>query len=201
MIKNISHNCPMLQELNLFGSDKIGDSEIDEIALCKQLLKLVILGTKITGTACQKLLKELDNLRWLEHCAFNCKTDSVIFESRAELFNYIKHQLSRLLRPHNEESDVNSQSTNEIEADDSLQSLSTEESIDDVRLIRNANLGKHSSDKYSYFNLPSEISFGLRNFWLFNPDTDQMLYTLLCPSIEHLRLDFIMQVRQIHFLI
>lgn len=93
MIKDLSQNCPHLCELSLRGSEKIIDEDCDEIAKCTGLNSLDISGTRITGKGCWKILDSVKALSWLQHCAFNCNSDSLLFESRTELFNYVKEQL------------------------------------------------------------------------------------------------------------
>lgn len=150
MIHGISQSCPNLCELSLRGSEKLSDEDCDEIAKCKGLITLDISGTRITGKGCWKILDSVKNLLWLHHCAFNCNSDSLLFESRTELFNYVKEQLST----------VNEEGLSQVQH--------PEMTLQDV-------------------------SFSLRNFWLFNPVTYDLLTTCLCPDLEQLRLDFIFQ--------
>lgn len=147
MIKGLSEMCPALFEFSVRGSEKITDQECDEIAKCTGLRCLDISGTRITGRGCWKVLDKVKELSWLHHCAFNCNSDSLLFESRADLFDYVKKQLQR----------------------------GAAERIPTV--------------------LPnlSEATFSLKNFWLFNPFTSDLLTTTLCPQLMHLRLDFIFQ--------
>ena len=35
--------------------------------------------------------------------------------------------------------------------------------------------------------------FGIKNFWLFNPKSEELLLALLCPNLEKIRLDFVFQ--------
>jgi hypothetical protein len=35
--------------------------------------------------------------------------------------------------------------------------------------------------------------FGIKNFWLFNPKSEELLLSLFCPRLERIRLDFIFQ--------
>jgi hypothetical protein len=35
--------------------------------------------------------------------------------------------------------------------------------------------------------------FGIKNFWLFNPKSEELLLSLLCPELERIRLDFVFQ--------
>ncbi|KAK7081246.1 hypothetical protein SK128_014407 [Halocaridina rubra] len=146
MISGLVDNCPSLCELNLKGSEKITDAECDEIARCKSLQYLDITGTRITGKGCWKIIESIKNLACLQHCAFNCNSDALLFESRAHLFHCIKEQA--------------------LHRDDPV-----------------------SLDEHAGF---SNV-FNLKNFWLFNPCTADLSSTLLCPHLEHLRLDFIFQ--------
>nr|XP_045597925.1 uncharacterized protein LOC123757966 [Procambarus clarkii]XP_045597927.1 uncharacterized protein LOC123757966 [Procambarus clarkii]XP_045597928.1 uncharacterized protein LOC123757966 [Procambarus clarkii]XP_045597929.1 uncharacterized protein LOC123757966 [Procambarus clarkii] len=149
MICDLSGICPKLSELSLRGSEKITDQQCKEIAQCTGLTSLDISGTRITGRGCWKILDSVKNLSWLHHCAFNCNSDSLLFESRADLFNCIKEQLY------------------------------------------------HGENALSLVNRPDlsirDVRFNLKNFWLFNPFTEDLLTTVLCPYLEHLRLDFIFQ--------
>lgn len=149
MIQGLSQSCPNLCDLSLRGSEKITDENCDEIAKCTELKSLDISGTRITGRGCWKILESIKALSWLHHCAFNCHSDSLLFESRTELFNYVKEQLG---------------THGEGVAHVSRPELS----------LQNA-------------------SFTLKNFWLFNPITYDLLMTSFCPDLEHLRLDFIFQ--------
>lgn len=38
--------------------------------------------------------------------------------------------------------------------------------------------------------------FGIKNFWLFNPKSEELLLSLLCPNLEKIRLDFVFQDMQ-----
>ncbi|KAK4294542.1 hypothetical protein Pmani_032832 [Petrolisthes manimaculis] len=147
IIKGLSEMCPVLCDLSVRGSEKITDLECDEIAKCTGLRSLDISGTRITGRGCWKVLDKVKELSWLHHCAFNCNSDSLLFESRADLFDYVKKQLQR----------------------GAAERIPTE--------------------------LPnlSEATFSLKNFWLFNPFTSDLMTTTLCPQLTHLRLDFIFQ--------
>ncbi|MPC08033.1 hypothetical protein E2C01_000603 [Portunus trituberculatus] len=71
-------------------------------------------------------------------------------QSRTELFNYVKEQLST------------------ADGEQLLQVSQPEMTLRDV-------------------------NFNLKNFWLFNPITYDLITTCLCPDLEHLRLDFIFQ--------
>ncbi|XP_045129332.1 uncharacterized protein LOC123515025 isoform X3 [Portunus trituberculatus] len=150
MINGLSQNCPNLRELSVRGSEKLSDEDCDEIAKCEGLDCLDISGTRITGKGCWKILDSVKNLSWLHHCAFNCNSDSLLFESRTELFNYVKEQLST------------------ADGEQLLQVSQPEMTLRDV-------------------------NFNLKNFWLFNPITYDLITTCLCPDLEHLRLDFIFQ--------
>ena len=150
MIQGLYLSCPNLSELSLKGSEKLSDVDCDEIAKCGGLTTLDITGTRITGKGCWKILDSLKSLLWLQHCAFNCNSDSLLFESRTELFNYVKEQLSAV-----SEGELNQVPHSEISLRDG--------------------------------------SFSLRNFWLFNPITYDLVTTYLCPDLEQLRLDFIFQ--------
>lgn len=150
MINGLSQNCPNLCELSVRGSEKLSDEACDEIAKCKGLNCLDISGTRITGKGCWKILDSVKNLSWLHHCAFNCNSDSLLFESRTELFNYVKEQLS---------------------------------TADEGQLLQVPHPEVTLRD----------VSFSLKNFWLFNPITYDLITTCLCPDLEHLRLDFIFQ--------
>lgn len=150
MIRGLSQSCPNLCELSLRGSEKITDEDCDEISKCRGLKSLDISGTRITGKGCWKILESAKALSWLHHWAFNCNSDSLLFESRTELFNYVKEQL-----------------------------------------------GTHGEGGLAQVSHPEvslqDTSFSLRNFWLFNPITHDLLTTCFCPDLEHLRLDFIFQ--------
>lgn len=150
MINGLSQNCPKLCELSLRGSEKITDENCCEIAKCKGLQCLDISGTRITGKGCWKILESVKPLSWLHHCAFNCNSDSLLFESRTELFNYVKKQLG-------------------TQEEGGLAQVSRPE-----RIIH-------------------DVSFTLKNYWLFNPITYDLLTTCFCPELEQLRLDFIFQ--------
>ena len=147
MISGLAENCPKLCELNLKGSERITDEECGEIAKCVSLQCLDITGTRITGKGCWKIIDNIKALSWLHHCAFNCNSDALLFESRAQLFDCIKEQVNR-------------------RNDEPLE------------------IGRSSG----FQNV-----FSLKNFWLFNPRTEDMYSTLLCPQLEFLRLDFIFQ--------
>ncbi|XP_053654141.2 uncharacterized protein [Cherax quadricarinatus] len=149
MIHDLSSICPKLCELSLKGSEKITDHQCEEIAKCTGLVSLDISGTRITGRGCWKILDSIKNLSWLHHCAFNCNSDSIVFESRADLFNCIKKQLQH--------------------GENALPLVDPQ--VLNVRDVR----------------------FNLKNFWLFNPFTEDLLTTVLCPCLEHLRLDFVFQ--------
>lgn len=150
MIHGLSQSCPNLCDLSLRGSEKITDEDCDEIAKCTKLKSLDISGTRITGRGCWKILESIKALSWLHHCAFNCNSDSLLFESRTELFNYVKEQL-----------------------------------------------GTHGEEGVAHVSRPEislqNASFTLKNFWLFNPITYDLLTTCFCPDLEQLRLDFIFQ--------
>lgn len=150
MINGLSQNCPNLCELSLRGSEKITDEDCGEIAKCTELKSLDISGTRITGKGCWKILDSVKTLSWLQHCAFNCNSDSLLFESRTELFNYVKEQLG-------------------TRGEGGLAQVSRPEVI------------------------LQDTSFTLKNFWLFNPITYDLLTTCFCPDLEQLRLDFIFQ--------
>ncbi|XP_071537417.1 uncharacterized protein [Panulirus ornatus] len=149
MISGLSGICPKLYELSLRGSEKITDQQCEEIAKCTGLICLDISGTRITGKGCWKILDSIKNLVWLHHCAFNCNSDSLLFESRADLFDCIKEQL------------------------------------------------RHGENAISLVDRPDlnlrDVRFNLKNFWLFNPFTEDLLTSLLCPQLEQLRLDFVFQ--------
>jgi len=38
-----------------------------------------------------------------------------------------------------------------------------------------------------------KTQYNLRNFWLFNPKSEELLISLLCPKLEKMRLDFVFQ--------
>jgi len=149
MIQNLSEHCPNLVQLNLKGSEKIDDEAVKEISKCSELECLDISGTRITGRGCWSIVDSCSKLAWLQHCAFNCCSDSLIFDSRTELINRIKEQ---------------------------IRNGETTESL----------VQKNSTDE-------NNKTFNLRMFWLFNPKTEEMLVSLLCPSLTHLRLDFVYQ--------
>lgn len=147
MISGLSESCPLLCELNLKGSEKITDQQCEEIAKCSSLKMLDISGTRITGKGCWKIVDSIKNLSWLHHCAFNCNSDSLLFESRADLFDRIKEQL------------IHGDATTLVRPDLSMR----------------------------------DERFNLKNFWLFNPQTEDLLTSVLFPHLEHIRLDFVFQ--------
>lgn len=149
IISDLSENCPQLCELSVKGSEKITDEECEKIARCSELTCLDISGTRITGKGCWKILESAKKLSWLHHCAFNCNSDALLFESRADLFNCIRRQL--------------------------LHGQSASSLVDQQELLL------------------KEVRFNLKNFWLFNPFTEDLLATILCPQLEYLRLDFVFQ--------
>ncbi|XP_068206775.1 uncharacterized protein [Palaemon carinicauda] len=146
MITGLADACPNILELNLKGSERITDEDCDEIAKCVSLKNLDITGTRITGKGCWKIIDSIKVLSSLQHCAFNCNSDALLFESRAQLFDCIKEQVNRQNEP--------------------------------VEMVGSPGL----------INV-----FNLKNFWLFNPLTEDMFSMLLCPQLEFLRLDFIFQ--------
>ncbi|XP_042230444.1 uncharacterized protein LOC121871910 isoform X2 [Homarus americanus] len=149
MIHGLSKTCSKLYELSLAGSENITDQQCDEIAKCAGLTLLDISGTRITGRGCWKILDAIKSLSWLRHCAFNCNSDALLFESRADLFNCIKEQLRR--------------------------------GENAISLVDRPDLSLR------------DARFNLKNFWLFNPFTEDLLTSLLCPDLESLRLDFVFQ--------
>ncbi|XP_066951564.1 uncharacterized protein [Macrobrachium rosenbergii] len=146
MITGLADACPNILELNLKGSERITDEDCSEIAKCVSLKCLDITGTRITGKGCWKIIDSIKVLSWLQHCAFNCNSDALLFESRAQLFDCIKQQVNRQNEP--------------------------------VEMVGSPGL----------INV-----FNLKNFWLFNPRTEDMFSMLLCPHLEFLRMDFIFQ--------
>jgi len=42
-------------------------------------------------------------------------------------------------------------------------------------------------------NTGEKTQYNLRNFWLFNPKSEELLISLLCPKLEKMRLDFVFQ--------
>lgn len=140
---------------------------------------LDISGTAITGKGCRTLVLELPKLTWLTHCPFNCNSDVLIFESRAALFFHIRSQIL-----------THSKIGNEM--DNQLY-------IDPVRIIDADEPKEHMFDKDQQIPAGSasgtedQLRLNLKNFWLFNSSTEELLLTHLCPDLERLRLDFVMQ--------
>jgi len=156
MVTNLAEHCPKLRELSLKGSSKIGDSSADEISKCRNLGVLDIQGTKISGRGCLKIIENCKCLEWIEHCPFNCDSES-IFRSRKEMFDLIKNGFI------NSENIVNN--TNNIEG-------AQREEIDEENTIE---------------------PFTIKNFWLFNPKSEELQVSTFCPRLEKIRLDFVFQ--------
>ena len=156
MVTNLAKHCPKLRELSLKGSSKIGDSSADEIAKCRNIGVLDIQGTKISGRGCLNIIESCKSLEWIEHCPFNCDSES-IFRSRKEMFDLIKNGF------------INSE--NIVNNSDNVGEVQNEETE-----------GENNIEPFS-----------IKNFWLFNPKSEELQVSTFCPKLEKIRIDFVFQ--------
>ncbi|RXG68383.1 hypothetical protein Avbf_05763 [Armadillidium vulgare] len=179
MLQGLAESCPQLRELSLKGSKDITDNEVPLLSKFKLIETLDITGTTITGRGCRTLVLEMPLLTWLTHCPFNCNSDTLIFESRAQLFTYIKDQL------HKQTPSISS-SSNSVDVPKEV--VTDSETLPDNNnsdLSKENNLETNKKEK--------NLSLNLKFFWLFNSTTEEVFLTHLCPKLEHLRLDFVLQ--------
>ncbi|KAL7635239.1 UNVERIFIED_CONTAM: hypothetical protein RMT77_014226 [Armadillidium vulgare] len=179
MLQGLAESCPQLRELSLKGSKDITDNEVPLLSKFKLIETLDITGTTITGRGCRTLVLEMPLLTWLTHCPFNCNSDTLIFESRAQLFTYIKDQL------HKQTPSISS-SSNSVD-------VPKEVVTDSEPLPDNNNSDLSTENNFETNKKEKNLSLNLKFFWLFNSTTEEVFLTHLCPKLEHLRLDFVLQ--------
>ncbi|KAB7495075.1 hypothetical protein Anas_09059 [Armadillidium nasatum] len=180
MLQGLAESCPQLRELSLKGSKDITDNEVPLLSKFKLIETLDITGTTITGRGCRTLVLEMPLLTWLTHCPFNCNSDTLIFESRAQLFTYIKDQL------HKQTPSISS-SGNSVDVPKEV--VTDSESLPDNN--NDSDLSKENN--FEIKEKEKNLSLKLKFFWLFNSTTEEVFLTHLCPKLEHLRLDFVLQ--------